>query len=364
MEPPLFFFSVSDRWLKFVRGVVDSDDLPLNVSREILQKSKVLSIINKRLVRKSLDMIRDIAEDEDETKYIMFWNNFGKYLKVGIIEDERNKKDIVPLLRFFSSTSGEEYTSLDTYIENMKEGQDKIFYVTGDGREAASKSPVVEKLTSRDYEVVFMSEPLDEIMIESLRQYKEFDLVDASKEGLELDDDDDEDSKKKKADLDEKFSGLRDFLESTLEGKVQKVSVSSYLTSSPAALVQGAYGMSPTMQRYMKAQTVAAGGDEGLPNMNQAVLEINPEHPIVQELDRMVKADKDGEATKNFAVLLYDVAGLTSGYEIPDANDFAQRVMNMMASKAGGDADDAADDDADDDADEEDGAAVEAEVVS
>ena len=111
MEPPLFFFSVSDRWLKFVRGVVDSDDLPLNVSREILQKSKVLSIINKRLVRKSLDMIRDIAEDEDETKYIMFWKKFGKDLNVGIIEDERNKKDIAPLLRFLSSTSGEEYTS-------------------------------------------------------------------------------------------------------------------------------------------------------------------------------------------------------------------------------------------------------------
>jgi len=330
------FEELMPRWLKFVRGVVDSDDLPLNVSREILQKSKVLSIINKRLVRKSLDMIRDIADDDDETKYLMFWNNFGKYLKVGIIEDERNKKDIAPLLRFFSSKSGDEYTSLDTYIDGMKEGQKKIFYVTGDGKEGAAMSPVVEKLTNRDYEVLYMAEPLDEIMVESLRQYKDFDLVDASKEGLNLDDEDDEESKKKKAELDEQYASLKDYLEVTLEGKVQKVSLTTLLTNSPAALVQGAYGMSPTMQKYMKAQSVAAGGnDGGIPgSMNQAVLEINPNHPIVQDLERMVKTDKDSEETKNFAILLYDVAGMTSGYEIGDTKDFATRVMNLMSVKA------------------------------
>ena len=348
------FEELMPRWLKFVRGVVDSDDLPLNVSREILQKSKVLSIINKRLVRKSLDMIRDIAEDEDETKYIMFWNNFGKYLKVGVIEDERNKKDIAPLLRFFSSKSGDEYTSLDTYIDGMKEGQKKIFYVTGDGKEGAAMSPVVEKLTNKDYEVLYMAEPLDEIMVESLRQYKDIDLVDASKEGLNLDDDNDEESKKKKAELDEQYASLKDYLEVTLEGKVQKVSLTTLLTNSPAALVQGAYGMSPTMQKYMKAQSVAAGGnDGGIPgSMNQAVLEINPNHPIVQDLERMVKTDKDSEETKNYAILLYDVAGMTSGYEIGDTKDFATRVMNLMSVKARDDGaapEAVVDDDGDDD---------------
>ena len=333
------FEELMPRWLKFVRGVVDSDDLPLNVSREILQKSKVLSIINKRLVRKSLDMIRDIADDEDESKYILFWNNFGKYLKVGIIEDDRNKKDIAPLLRFFSSKSGDEYTSLDQYVENMKEGQKKIFYVSGDGKEGAAMSPVVEKLTNRDYEVLYMAEALDEIMIESLRNYRykdeEYDLVDATKEGLNLEDEDEE-SKKKKAELDEEYAGLKDYLETALEGKVQKVSLTTLLTNSPAALVQGAYGMSPTMQKYMKAQSVAAGGnDGGVPgSMNQAVLEINPNHPIVQDLDRMVKTNKDSEETQNFAVLLYDVAGMTSGYEIGDTKDFATRVMNLMSIKA------------------------------
>lgn len=355
------FEELMPRWLKFVRGVVDSDDLPLNVSREILQKSKVLSIINKRLVRKSLDMIRDIAEDEDESKYILFWNNFGKYLKVGIIEDDRNKKDIAPLLRFFSSKSGDEYTSLDQYLENMKEGQKKIFYVSGDGKEGAAMSPVVEKLTNLDYEVLYMAEPLDEIMIESLRNYRykdeEYDLVDATKEGLDLEDDDEE-SKKKKAELDEEYAGLKDYLETALEGKVQKVSLTTLLTNSPAALVQGAYGMSPTMQKYMKAQTVAAGGnDGGVPgSMNQAVLEINPTHPIVQDLDRMVKTNKDSEETQNFAVLLYDVAGMTSGYEIGDTKDFATRVMTLMSVKARDDnaaVQDAVVEDSDDNADDE-----------
>merc|ERR1719203_94753 len=143
------FEDLMPRWLKFVKGVVDSDDLPLNVGREILQKSKVLSVINKRLVRKSMDMIKEIAEDEDESKYIMFWNNFGKYLKVGVIEDEANKKEIAPLLRFYSSTSGEEYRSFDDYVSDMKPNQKSIYYLTADSQASAAKSPVLEKVSSK-----------------------------------------------------------------------------------------------------------------------------------------------------------------------------------------------------------------------
>jgi len=325
------FEELMPRWLKFVRGVVDSDDLPLNVSREILQKSKVLSIINKRLVRKSLDMIQQIADDEDESKYIMFWNNFGKYLKVGIVEDDRHRKDISPLLRFFSSKSGEEYTSLDQYVENMPEGQKSIYYVTGDGRENASMSPVIEKLTSRGYEVLFATEPLDEIMMESLRSYKEKDIVDAAKENLNIDEDEDEEAKKKKEELKEEYKQVAEYLETLLAGKIQKVSVSDLLTDSPAALVQGAYGMSPTMQRYMRAQAVAStGSSDDLPDMNKAVLEINPNHGIVKDLDRMVKADKESTELKDRALLLYDIAAMTSGYDVGDMKGFAKRVMQLM----------------------------------
>lgn len=326
------FEDLMPRWLKFVKGVVDSDDLPLNVSREILQKSKVLSIINKRLVRKSLDMIRDIAE-EDAMQYILFWNNFGKYLKVGVIEDDKYRKELGPLLRFFSKNSQEEYTSLDEYVERMPDGQKSIYYVTGEGKELASMSPVVEKMTSRGYDVLFMTDPLDEIMIESLRSYKDIDIVDAAKEGLKLDLDETEESKKKKEALNEDFKTVRQYLETLLQGKVEKVVISDYLTDSPAALVQGAYGMSPTMQRYMKAQAVASGQDESsMGSLNKAVLEINPNHPIVKDLDRLARVDKESKELERSALLMYDVASMTSGYSVADPKGFAQRVMSLMSS--------------------------------
>lgn len=331
------FEDIVPRWLKFIRGVVDSQDLPLNVSREILQKSKVLSIINKRLVRKSLDMIRDIESDEDDSKYIMFWNNFGKYLKVGVIEDSRNKEDIIPLLRFFSSKSGEEYTSLDQYVEGMKENQKQIYYVTADGKAKAQRSPAAEKVQSRGYEVLYLTEPLDEIMIESVTKYKDCNLVDVSKEGLNLDDEDREERKKKEEELNEDHKAVKEYLETVLAGKVQKVKMTDLLSESPAALVQSAYGMSPTMQRYMKAQNVASGGSDAgmMGSFNQAVLEVNPKHPIIRDLERMIESEgRDSDMAKNFAVLLYDVAALTSGYEIEDSGDFAGRIMSIMTSKA------------------------------
>lgn len=333
------FEGIMPRWLKFVRGVVDSDDLPLNVSREILQRSKVLSIINKRLVRKSLDMIRDIAKDEDKGKYVLFWNNFGKYLKVGMIEDDRNKEDLQPLLRFYSSKSGEEYVSLDQYIENMPEEQKAIYYVTGEGRENAAMSPVLEKLTSRGFEVLFATEPLDEIMFESLRNYKDVDVVDAAKESPKLDEEEDEESKKKKEKAATDLKPTMEYLETLLSGKVQKVTVSNLLVDSPAALVQGAYGVSPSMQRYMKAQAVAAGADDSqMGGMNQAILEINPTHPIIMDLDARIKAGKmEDSSTEDFALLMYDVASMTSGYDVKDMSNFAKRVMKMMAGEGEGD---------------------------
>jgi len=326
------FEDLMPRWLKFIRGVVDSDDLPLNVGREILQKSKVLTVINKRLVRKSLDMIRDIEQDEDESKYIMFWNNFGKYMKVGIVEDDKYKEDLAPLVRFFSSKSGDEYTSLDKYVENMATNQTSIYYVTGDGKEKAALSPVIEKLDARGYEVLYMVEPLDEITAQSLEKYKDFKIVDATKEGLDLTDGSDEETKQKTEQLNEEYSTVREYLEATLAGKVQKVVVTTLLTESPSALVQGAYGMSPTMQKYMRAQSVAMGDGNvpGMESMNQAILELNPNHPIVQQLNDMVKTDKDSEQTKTYATLIYDVASMTSGYEVQDTGDFAKRVMSLM----------------------------------
>ncbi|KAL7573079.1 hypothetical protein ACA910_018765 [Epithemia clementina (nom. ined.)] len=372
------FEDLMPRWLKFVRGVVDSNDLPLNVSREILQKSKVLSIINKRLVRKSLDMIRDIAaadqdekegddaesdDTDDDKKNVyntQFWKNFGKYLKVGVIEDDMNRKEIAPLLRFFSSDSGNEFTSLDEYVQKMPKKQKAIYYLTGDGLESVSMNPVLEKLKNKGYDVLFCTEPLDEIMMENLRSYKEFDLLNAAKENLKLDsgkDDEDGDGKeddatkaekeKKKQELQAQFKPLVEYLEPLLRSKVEKVIVSSDLVSSPAALVQGAYGMSPTMQRYMRAQAVGTGADADslMGGRNKAVLEINPNHPIVQSLNRRLKADpasKESKELEERALLVYDVAAMTSGYDVSDLRGFAQRVIGLMGDNSKDDDDAAA----------------------
>jgi len=278
-------------------------------------------------------MIKEVMEDEET--YTKFWNNFGKYLKVGMIDNEKYKEDLMPLLRFFSSNSDEDYTSLDGYVDRMPEGQQKIYYIAGEGIKNAKMSPVIEKLKKKGYETLFMIEPLDEICAQGMRKYKDFEVVDAAKDGLQLEDEEDEETKQKKETLSETFKSLLEYLEVELADKVNKVVISDLLSESPAAIVQGEYGMSPSMQRYMKAQTVAMGNTMGgMNNMNQAVLEINPSHPIVEQLDRMVRSSRDDSETKNFATLLYDVAAMTSGYDVEDPADFAKRVMTLMTWKA------------------------------
>jgi len=372
------FEELMPRYLKFIKGVVDSNDLPLNVGREILQvrkqgrrakrdrvvdcgqaahdapppcshvimapltlaslalqKSKMLNVINKRLVRKSLDMIGAIAAEGEET-YGKFWKNFGKYIKVGVIEDEINTQELAKLCRFQSTESGEDWRSLQNYVDDMKEGQDKIYYVTGEGKAAASMSPALEGLKKKGFEVLFMTEPLDEIAMQTLGVYKvkvgavdkELKVMDATKAKFE----ESEDDKKMKEDSEERLKGVIEFLTEELGSKVSKVEVSTRLIESPAAMVQGEYGMSPSMQRYMQAQAVAMGeGDMSgmLGQMNQQILEINPEHKIVGQLEGMLKKG-DKEASKVYGALLFDLAGITSGYNIEDPKAFSDRLVDLM----------------------------------
>merc|ERR1712085_110288 len=231
------------------------------------------------------------------------------------------------------------YSSLDQYTEKMPENQKAIYYVTGEGKERAAMSPVAEKLKSRGFDVLYATEPLDEIMFESLTSFGDYDIKDAGKDTLKLDDDD-EDAAKKKEELNRENVDVINYLETILAGEVEKVSVSDLLTDSPAALVQGAYGMSPSMQRYMKAQTVASGQElSGMDSMNKVCMEINPNHPIVKDLAKRVKENKAGQEAEDFARLLFDVAGMTSGYDIEDMAGFAKRVMLMMTPLSGGTAD-------------------------
>lgn len=314
------FDELIPRWLVFLKGLVDSEDLPLNVGREILQKSKMLAIIKKRIVRKSIDMFFDIQKNS--TDYDKFWQNFGKYVKVGVVEESGDtKKDLAKLVRFFSTNDEQQLVTLDEY--SARNNRTKILYISGDSKAAAAKSPVLEKLRKMDYEVLLLTEPLDELVVQAIGEFDGKQLVDAANEDLSdvFDDDDD----KNPAD-DPAFDELKDKLQATLgSDKIAKVQLSKRLDQSAATLVQGAYGMSPMMRRYMAAQaTTVADAEYQMYGVSPPTLEINPSHPIIQSLKSSYNDDT--------ARLLYDVAALTAGYDIPDAAEFAQRVTTLMTT--------------------------------
>merc|ERR1719356_439953 len=246
------FDDLIPRWLTFARGVIDSEDLPLNVGREILQKSRTLKIIRKRVVRKVLDTIDDLREN-DPAKYDQFWSSYGKYFKVGLVEDLDYKDELKRFVRFWSSKSGDNQMSIPEYISRMKEGQDKIYFVTGEGKKAAEIAPAMEKMNKLGYEVLYMVDPLDEICSQSIVDFDGRKLVDINKAGLDLDKSEEE--KSKFEELTKEYEEVAAWLKKQLGERVQKVEIGDRLVDSPATLVQGEWGMSPMMQRYMKSQT-------------------------------------------------------------------------------------------------------------
>ncbi|CAN1313059.1 Heat shock protein 90-5, chloroplastic [Linum perenne] len=311
------------RYLGFVKGVVDSDDLPLNVSREILQESRIVRIMRKRLVRKTFDMIQDLSENKEIQDYKKFWENFGRFIKLGCIEDSGNHKRISPLLRFYTSKSEEELTSLDDYVENMGENQKAIYYLATDSLKSAKSAPFLEKLVQKDIEVLYLVEPIDEVAIQNLQTYKEKKFVDISKEDLELGDDDEV----KDREATQEFFGLCDWMKQQLGDKVAKVQVSKRLSSSPCVLVSGKFGWSANMERLMKAQ--ALGDTSSLEFMRgRRILEVNPDHPIVQDLN--VK-------TRGFFYM--KAVTCIAGYKL--FSHFHLRVNLQAASKYAPDSDDA-----------------------
>lgn len=331
-------FALVPRWLTFLRGVVDSEDLPLNVGREILQKSKMLSIISKRIVRKSIDMFKAIQKDD--VAFSTFSKNYGKYLKVGIVEEQGDvKNDLAGLVSFYSTLTSEDVeeptTTLAAYCAKLPANATKILYVSGDSKRSAAASPVLERLKKKDYPVLLLTEPLDELTLQSIGEFDGKQLVDASKEDsisdLFLDDDDEEDDETA-AQAEEDFEDLKNFLTETLgDKKVSKVSLSKRLTESPAALVQGAYGMSPLMGKYMQAQATASGDDAlGGFGMSAPGMEINAKHPIIKNLKN---ADLTTDEAKATAILIFDVAALAGGYDVEDPAAFGRRVIELMSAQ-------------------------------
>ncbi|KAJ8640202.1 hypothetical protein MRB53_016896 [Persea americana] len=319
------------RYLSFVKGVVDSNDLPLNVSREILQESRIVRIMRKRLVRKTFDMIQDISESENKEDYKKFWENFGKLIKLGCIEDSGNHKRITPLLRFYSSKSDEDLISLDDYVENMDEKQKAIYYLATDSVKSAKTAPFLEKLVQKDIEVLYLVEPIDEVAIQNLQTYKEKKFVDISKEDLELGDEDEVKEREFKQD----YNLLCDWLKQQLGDRVAKVQVSKRLSSSPCVLVSGKFGWSANMERLMKAQ--ALGDTSSLEFMRgRRILEINTDHPIIKDLRAACKNAPDSAEAKRAVELLYDTALISSGFTPDSPAELGGKIYEMMAIALGG----------------------------
>ncbi|CAL5081906.1 unnamed protein product [Urochloa decumbens] len=319
------------RYLSFVKGVVDSNDLPLNVSREILQESRIVRIMRKRLVRKTFDMIEEIAEKDDKEDYKKFWESFGKFMKLGCIEDTGNHKRLAPLLRFYSSKNETDLTSLDQYVENMPETQKAIYYIATDSLQSAKTAPFLEKLVQKDIEVLYLIEPIDEVAIQNLQTYKEKKFVDISKEDLELGGDDEDKGKESK----QEYTLLCDWIKQQLGDKVAKVQISKRLSSSPCVLVSGKFGWSANMERLMKAQTL--GDTSSLEFMRgRRIFEINPDHPIVKDLSAACKNEPESTEAKRAVELLYEAALISSGYTPESPAELGGKIYEMMTMALGG----------------------------
>merc|ERR1719438_295871 len=333
-------------YLNFVKGVVDSEDLPLNISREMLQQNKILKVIRKNLVKKIMELIEEISEDKDNFK--KFYEQFSKNLKLGIHEDSTNRKKIAGYLRYYTSASGDEQASLTDYVSRMKENQKDIYYITGESKEVVAASAFVERLKKRGFEVVYMTEPIDEYVVQQLKEFDGKNLVSVTKEGLELPQDEEE-KKKQEADK-EKFEPLCKVMKDILDKKVEKVVVSNRLVSSPCCIVTSQYGWTANMERIMKAQALRDTSTMGYMAAKKH-LEINPDHSIVENLRARAEADKNDKSVKDLVMLLFETSLLSSGFSLEDPQVHAVRIHRMIKLGLGIDEEDAEIEDVADDMD-------------
>ena len=350
------FDDLLPRYLSFVVGVVDSDDLPLNVSREQLSQDKVLKVMGKKIVRKAIEMIKKLAEEgevkaaseeqaeatettteatteqtetkteEDNANYIELWEQFGKSLKIGVIEDSANRNKLARLLRYKSSLSEGKWTSLEHYVERMKDWQKQIYYVSGDSVEKVESSMFLDAFKKRGVEVLYFTEPIDEYVAQNLREYSGKSLQDITKEGVEFGDEK-ERAKKLQKEYESRFEVLTSWMKELLGDKVDKVEVTTTLETAPAVLSTSKYGYSATMERIMKSQ--ALQNPEKAKYMKaHKIMMLNPRHPIIANLKNLV--EEDGDVARDLANLLYDSSLMNSGFMIEEPNEFATRLYTLM----------------------------------
>merc|ERR1712078_925376 len=373
------FEELLPRYLNFVRGVVDSDDLPLNVSREQLQQNKIMKVISKKFVRKVLELMKKLAKEEDsgddddedkddedgeekeekkdeekkdkkdeESTWAKFYKEFNKNLKMGCYEDDSNRSKISKLLRFVSTKSEEKDISLDKYLDRMQESQESIYYMSGDNMEVMKKAPALQVFKKKDIEVLMLSDHLDEPCIQKLADYEGKKFVSIQKADVKLDESEEE--KKKFSKLKDMYKPLTDWWKDKLTDftekgamkdagvKIEKVELSKRLTDSPVVVVTSQFGYSAQQEKIMKAQAFQNKDQIGMMS-GRKTLEVNANHPVIVDLLSKIKADKEDAAALDTAQVLFQTALIESGYEIGDPSALVTRVYRLMSKELGVDPD-------------------------
>jgi len=318
------FEDLIPEYLKFVKGVIETDDVPLNISREMLQQNKIMKIIGKNIVKKVLEMFSSVSDDSE--KFRIFYEQYSKHIKLGVHEDTTNRNKLASLLRYETSRSDGDLISLDEYIENMKEGQTNIYYMTSDSVKSIQNSPFLDYFKSKEYEVLYLVDPLDEYITQQLRDYKEKKLLCITKENVDLNANDAEKEEHEKNNTE--FKGVCDYIKSVLNDEVEKVVVSNRLEKYPFLLSTSEFGWTANMQRIAKAQTF---GKQDMMQfmMGKKILEISPKHEIVQKMKSRLELNSESDM-KDLVRLLYDLALQSSGFNIENSTDFISRVLKLV----------------------------------